>query len=151
MSIECIFISSKIGEPQAELHRIEVVAGEGIKGDRNFGLSTYAGQNITFIEAEIVEQFIQNYSRPYDLSITRRNIITREVRLNELVGKTFQIGSVLFLGIELCEPCLELGKNLSNTTVSPKEIVKWFVHKGGLRANILSSGFIENSMEIIIA
>jgi MOSC domain-containing protein YiiM len=104
-----------------------------------------------FISSKIGEQLIQNYSRPLDLSITRRNIVTREVHLNELVGKTFQIGSVIFLGIELCEPCLTLGKNLSNTTVSPKEIVKWFVHKGGLRANILSSGFIENAMDIIIA
>jgi len=151
MNIEHIFISLKIGEPQTESHRIEVVAGEGIKGDRNFGLSAYAGQNITFIEAEIVEQFIQNYSRAYDLSITRRNIITRGVRLNELVGKSFQIGTIQFLGIELCEPCLELGKNLSSATVAPKEIVKWFVHKGGLRADILSSGFIENGMAVEIA
>jgi MOSC domain-containing protein YiiM len=150
MRIDRIFISSKISGPQSEISSIEVVQGKGIVSDRNFGLSTYPGQNITFIEAEILENFITNFSRPYDLSISRRNIITREVRLNELVGKTFQIGSVKFLGIELCEPCKQLGKNLSNSSTTPKEIVKWFLNKGGLRANILSSGIIEKGMEFNI-
>jgi len=150
MRIERIFISSKISGPQSEISSIEVVESEGIVNDRNFGLSTYAGQNITFIEAEILESFITNFSRPYDLSISRRNIITRGVRLNDFVGKTFQIGSVNFLGIELCEPCQQLGKNLSNTNATPKEIVKWFVNKGGLRANVLSSGIIEKGMKFKI-
>src|SRR4029077_8505793 len=75
-----------------------------------------------------------------DASASGRNIVTRGVRLNELVGVEFLVGSVRFLGVELCEPCLSLGKALATSTPPPAKVVKRLVHRAGLRADALSSG-----------
>ena len=74
------------------------------------------------------------------LPISGRNIVTRGVRLNELVGVEFLVGGVRFRGVELCEPCLGLGKALATPTLPPAMVVKRLVHLAGLRADALSSG-----------
>jgi MOSC domain-containing protein YiiM len=75
-----------------------------------------------------------------DLSSTGRNVVTRGVRLNELVGREFVVGSVRFRGVELCEPCLTLGEALASPTLSPAQVVKLWVRRGGLRADALTGG-----------
>jgi MOSC domain-containing protein YiiM len=70
------------------------------------------------------------------------------VRLNDLVGKTFQIGTVKLKGVELCEPCATLGSALENESIKNADVVKAFVHKGGLRADVLTSGSIKVGMSI---
>ena len=70
--------------------------------------------------------------------------------MNSLVGKEFNIGDVRFKGVELCEPCSKMGKNLENYTITKREVVRAFVHKGGLRADILSDGKLAVGMEVII-
>jgi len=119
-----------------------VVAGAGIEGDRYFDRHEEPGQNITLVEAEEIERFILEQGRPHDLSITGRNLVTRGVRLNELVGKEFTVGAVLLRGVELCEPCLGLGQALALDEFTPATVVKSFVHRAGLRADVLSTGAI---------
>jgi MOSC domain-containing protein YiiM len=140
VSIERIFIRPPGGNPMAERHFVCVVAGAGIEGDRYFHAHDEPGQNITFIEAEEIEAFAQEHRRPLDLSATGRNVVTRGVRLNELVGREFIVGSVHFRGVELCEPCLTFGEALASPTLSPARIVERWVHRGGLRADALTSG-----------
>lgn len=149
MNVEYIYISPEAGQPQQSCQKIELVAGKGIVGDRNYGLSKWPGQNLTLVELEEVESFIREKNIENDLSITRRNILTRGVRLNELVGKEFNIGDVTLRGVELCEPCRSLGAALESSALSSKSVIERFLHRGGLRVDVLVSGVIELGEKII--
>ena len=142
MSIERIYIAGKAGEPQIEVRAIDVIAGAGIEGDRYFGANDEPGQNITLVEAEEIEAFGAETGRSIDLSSTRRNLVTRGVRLKDLVGREFTVGNVRLRGVELCEPCRGLGDRLSSADVTPAAVVRRFVHRAGIRADVLSSGSI---------
>lgn len=146
--IKAIFTASENLGGQRQAPAIDLVAGKGIKGDRNFDRSQWPGQNITFIELEEINAFNQRFSQQISLSDTRRNVITEGVRLNDLVGQIFRIGDVSFKGVELCEPCSTLGALLQNDSLSKKAVVKAFTHKAGLRADILSDGQISVGMQI---
>ena len=140
MTVERIFSRSTAGSPLVEHHSVRVVAGSGIEGDRYFGCHEEPGQNITFVEAEEIELFQSELGRPRDLSVTSRNVVTRGVRLNELVGREFLVGSLRFRGVELCEPCLGLGGALATVEFPANKAVKALLGKAGLRADALSSG-----------
>lgn len=140
--VERIFISPERGAAQVECEHITVQGGQGILGDRNFGKCTHPGQNLTLVEAEEIELFCAEYSRSPDLSLTRRNIVTRGVRLNDLVNVEFTIGNVRLRGIDLCEPCILLGNNLSSESLAPAAVVKHWVRRGGLLADVLGGGEI---------
>ena len=148
--IEEIYIAAESGGNQEKVEEVELVAGAGIVGDRNFGKDRWLGQNVTFIEQEEIEAFNRDYGQNIASDSTRRNIITKNIRLNDLVGKEFSIGEAKFRGIELCEPCANLGELLQNDMISKKEVMKAFLHKGGLRADILSSGKISVRMKFEI-
>lgn len=142
MPVERIFISPAEQAAQHDCARITVQAGAGIVGDRHFGKRDYPGRNLTLVEAEEIEHFCTLHGLTPDLAATRRNLVTRGERLNELVGVQFRVGSVLMRGVELCEPCASLGQALSSTTRPPASVVKHWVGHGGLRVDVLSSGEI---------
>ena len=148
--IHTIFIAEHSLGKQVQVDKIELITGKGIVGDRNFDRAQWPGQNITFIEIEEIEAFNNNYQQRIQLADTRRNSITQGIRLNDLVGKEFSIGNVRFKGVELCEPCATLGKLLGNDTLAAKDVVKAFVHKSGLRADVLSDGEIQYGMSITV-
>lgn len=148
MNIERIFTIPPAGGPQLAHDQVTVAAGAGIEGDRYFGRREEPGQNITLVEAEAIESFLNEFARAHDLSITKRNLVTRGVRLNELVGREFFVGDVKLRGVELCEPCLGLGTALAAPTLTAAAVVKHFVHRGGLRADVLSSGTITCGAEL---
>lgn len=142
MTIERIYLGPAEGGPQIEREFVNVVEGRGIEGDRYFGRHDEPGQNITLIEAEEIEAFAREYGRRGDLSATGRNLVTRGVRLNALVGREFTVGSVRLRGVELCEPCLGLGTALAEAGMAPAGVVKRLLHRAGLRADVVSSGVI---------
>ena len=148
MHIERIFTAPTSGVAQVEQESIRLVAGAGIEGDRYFGRHDEPGQNLTLIEIEEVEAFVREQRRGDDVSITHRNLLTRGVRLNDLVGVEFSIGEVRLRGVELCEPCLGMGKALASSDITAAQVVKRFVHRGGLRADVLSTGVIERGAAI---
>ena len=148
MNVERIFISPERGSAQLECEHITVQNGMGILGDRNFGRNVHPGQNLTLVEAEEIELFCAEYSRMPDLSLTRRNLVTRGAKLNELVNAEFTIGSVRLRGIELCEPCILLGNGLSSESLAPTAVIKHWLHRGGLRADVLSNGEIVRGARI---
>jgi len=151
MTVEHIFIRQNGLATQLERDQVNVVTDSGIEGDRYFASHDEPGQNLTLVEAEEIETFIRQQMLPNDLSITRRNFITRGVRLNELVGREFMVGDVRLLGIELCEPCESLGKLLAHEGLSAVEVVKQLSHKAGLRADVLSSGVVTRGAKITLA
>lgn len=140
MIVERIYTRNLPGDPQTSHERVRVVAGAGIEGDRYFDRRDGPGQNITLVEAEAIETLLNEHHRPRDLSLTGRNVVTRGIRLNELVGREFLVGSIRFRGVELCEPCMSLGKALASPTLSAVGVIKCLLHRAGLRADALSSG-----------
>ena len=148
MIVELIFSSPGRGAVQIECEHITVQSGMGVLGDRNFGISIHPGQNLTLVEAEEIELFCAEQSRIPDLSLTRRNLVTRDVRLNDLVNVEFTVGTVRLRGIELCEPCILLGNNLSSESLAPAAVIKDWLRRGGLRADVLSNGEIVRGARI---
>ena len=142
MIIERIFISPERGAPQVECERITVQAGLGPIGDRNFGVTLHPGQNLTLVEAEEIVRFFSQHGQAADLSVTRRNLVTRGVRLNDLLNAEFTIGNVKLRGVELCEPCSIMGNNMRTESLTPAAIIKHWVSRGGLRVDVLTTGEI---------
>lgn len=150
MSIEHIFLAVEPGGALIEVPHIRVVAGAGIEGDRYFNAKDEPGQNLTLVEAEVIEDFNVKFGTRHELSCTRRNLVTRGVRLDSLVGKEFTAGSVRLRGVELCEPCMGLGAAMATDAVSPAAAVRYLVHRAGIRADVLASGTIATGAAIAI-
>lgn len=134
--IEAICIASYEGAEMQALEMVEAKAGQGLLGDHHFSEKTRDKDQITLIEAEALEQALLDSEVSVTHAESRRNLLTRGAYLNHLVGQEFQIGEVRFRGIELCEPCGSLQKRLD------RPVIKALLHRGGLRAQILSSGTI---------
>jgi MOSC domain-containing protein YiiM len=117
------------------VEQIECVAGEGIEGDRFFGFKqNYKGQ-ITFFDMPVFEALQRELNLPdAHPAQTRRNVFTRNLDLNSLVGVEFEIQGIRFLGTEECRPCYWM-----NSALGPGA-EEWLKGRGGLRAAILSSG-----------
>lgn len=133
-----IYVAPAKRAPARAVASVEALANQGLRGDRYAESKNRRGPDyqVTLIEAENVEGFTAATSLPLTAQMTRRNIVTRGVRLNDLVGKRFRVGAATFLGIELCEPCGVLAK------LSHREVLKHLVGKGGLRCRIVSGGEI---------
>tara|TARA_Y100000590_G_scaffold97755_1_gene111262 strand:+ start:507 stop:947 length:441 start_codon:yes stop_codon:yes gene_type:complete len=125
------------------VNNINVISGKGIMGDRYFKENNDKKNQITLIEKENIDYFNKLNNTEIKSVEFRRNIITEEVRLNELVGKVFSLGNVKLKGIDLCRPC----KNLQET-LKQKNLIKEFLRKGGLRCEIIKDGKISVGDEI---
>ena len=125
--------------PIVSVEQIECVAGRGIRGDRFFDYeANYQGQ-ITFFALEVIEAL----ARELNLAgvwpeFTRRNVITRGVDLNTLIGVEFEIQGARFVGTEECRPCYWM-----NNAFRDERVEAWLSGRGGLRARILTDGVIE--------
>jgi len=117
---------------------VDIVAGRGIVGDRFFGRTSRLSSAVSFVAAEAVEEVACELGLPADALdpvLMRRNVVTRGIDLNALVGRRFTVGDVECIGRRLCEPCAHL-ERLSPGTLRP------LVHRGGLRADLLGDGVI---------
>lgn len=129
---------------EAEMQAVDevrAVPGQGLEGDRYFKQTgTFArpqpDRELTLIEAEAIEAMHNEMGVALASGASRRNIVTRDVPLNHLVGREFQIGDVRARGLKLCEPCKHLAK------LAHKSVLPGLVHRGGLRAQILTEGMI---------
>ena len=110
-TVEHIHIAEAAGSPMQSLNSVEAVAGVGLTGDRyarREGFWKDAGEesrDVTLIEAEELERLARESGIDLAPGESRRNLTTRGIRLNGLVGKEFWIGGVLARATELCEPC----------------------------------------------
>jgi MOSC domain-containing protein YiiM len=139
--VEHIHIAPYESAPVQAVSEVEAVKGVGLIGDRNANhTGTWsdedAGREVTLVEAESLEMLARDHGIELGPGGTRRNITTRGVRLNDLVGKTFRVGDVLMTGVKLCEPCEHLQSMVG------KPIIKPLTHKAGLRAMLVNSGVI---------
>lgn len=119
------------------VQRVRARAGKGLEGNRYyFEDGAPAGNALTLISAEAVEAFVAETGIPFSAQESRRNLETRGIDLNALVGKRFRVGEVECLGVELCEPCTHL------ESVTRPGVLKGMVHRAGLNADILNDGEI---------
>ncbi len=121
--------------PIRQVEELECVAGHGIRGDRFFNYKPdYKGQ-ITFLSREVFDDVCRALAAgPKSPEVTRRNVITEGVDLNQLIGRRFTLQGVEFEGVCECSPCYWM-----NRAIAPgaEEALKG---RGGLRARILTSG-----------
>ena len=123
--------------PLESVEEVRAIPGRGLEGDRYFDhADKLPKRELTLVEAEAIEAFRSEFKIDFGLEGTRRNIVTRGVPLNHLVGKDFWVGEVKARGVQLCEPCATL-QRLSHPKVLPG-----LLHRGGLRAQILTEGTI---------
>lgn len=143
--VVAIYIAAVHSGPTQSIESAHAVPGCGFEGDRHFNpsgtISKKTGKidpsrQATLIEVEAIEALAREKSIELSPSESRRNIITRGVALNHLVGCEFNIGEVRLRGIRLCEPCGHLEK------LTQKGVLDGLIHRGGLRAQILTEGTI---------
>ena len=136
--VEAIFVAAERGELPAPVDRVRAYAGRGLEGNRYYWVESDAppGRAVTLIAAEAVDAVAQDGDVSIEPAATRRNVLTRGIDVDELVGKRFRIGDVECEGVELCEPCAHL------ESMTQPGMIKAFVHRGGLNADILTDGEI---------
>ena len=132
-----IGIAQTKGSSIINVNSVEVIKGKGIVDDRKFSENNKKKRQITFVEIENINYF-NNISKTNISPLNfRRNIITENIKLNDLVEKEFFIGNVKLKAHDLCRPCKYLQDKLKQNN-----FVKEFLYKGGLRCEILTSGRI---------
>jgi MOSC domain-containing protein YiiM len=139
-SVEAIFLAGERGAPRTAVERVRAVAATGLEGDRYFGhmrggWKRDSERQVTLIEAEAVDA-VRATGVVFAPGDARRNVVTRGVRLNELVGRTFRVGGARLRGIERCDPCSRL------TRLTYRGVERDLRDRGGLRAEVLEDGDI---------
>ena len=140
-----IGIAEKNHQDIKKMESIEVVASKGIIGDRYFQDFNGDTEQITIIESENIDYYNSTFNTKYKYLEFRRNIVTKDIKLNDLVGKIIQVGKIKLKVNDLCRPCKELQVKLGQNN-----IIKEFLIRGGLRCEILTSGTIKVGDEIKI-
>jgi len=130
-------ITSNNNQPIKEVNSIEVLVNKGILGDRHFHDYNDPYNQISLIESENIDEYNIKFGLDIPYIDFRRNVVTKGIKLNDLIGKKLRVGNVELEGIELCRPCRHLTEMLDQ-----KNILKEFIRKGGLRCQILSSSNI---------
>lgn len=134
--VEGIFVTPEHGELPQPVDSVRALAGRGLDGNRYFFDEAPPGRALTLIAAEAVEAMDREHGISLEARATRRNVVTRGIDVNELVGKRFRVGNVECEGVELCEPCADL------QAMTKPGVIKALAHRGGLNADILSDGEI---------
>ena len=138
-----IAISENFKGKMKSISSVEAFAGRGLVKDRYFKKENDKRCQITLIEIENINYFNKINSSSIMPIDFRRNIITRDIKLNDLIGKEFFIGKAKVKAHDLCRPCKFLQE-----TLKQKQLVQKLLLKGGLRCEILSDGNIYTNSEI---
>ena len=149
--VKHIHTAPKTGGGPKPRDSVEAVAGRGLRGDRYFkGDGIYNEQeelepsDITLIEAEALDAAAEDYDVDFEPGAHRRNITTRGVPLNHLVGERFRVGEAVFEGTGLCEPC-----GYMESLADQHNAAEALTHRGGLDARIVESGAISVGDDVI--
>jgi MOSC domain-containing protein YiiM len=147
-SVVSINLAPERDEPMQPVDEVRAVAGRGLEGDRYFNQTgTYSDKpgpdrHVTLIEIESINALKSESGLEIEPGDARRNIVTRDVPLNHLVGREFKVGEVILRGIRLCEPCAHLA------SLTHPKVLPGLIHRGGLRAQVLTGGTIRAGDDI---
>ena len=131
-------ISNKYNQQINEVNLIDVLANQGVVGDRHFKEFNDPYNQLSLIESENIDYYNIKFGSNIPHLDFRRNVVTKGIQLNNLVGKKLLIGNVEVEGIDLCRPCRHLTEVLGQ-----ENILKEFLRRGGLRCQVLSSSTIK--------
>ena len=142
-TVEGLAVAPAAEAPMQLIEVAQALAGRGVVGDRYAaGAGTFSprtrprpGYDLTLIAAEVLDEMTAA-GQTLDFADTRRNVLTRGIDVNALVGRRFRIGEVLCAGRRLCEPCVHLDR------LSGPGILRPLIHRGGLRVDVLTDGQI---------
>ena len=136
-----LYIGPEFSEPMTGPPSIKAVEGRGIEGDRYFEREPSGDHDptleITLIELEAIESARSEYDIEFGPEDTRRNIVTKGIRLEELLGKIFTVGEVQIEALERNPPCAHLVR------LTEKKLLKPLIHRGGVRGRIVTTGTIK--------
>lgn len=141
--VEAIAVAAAAELEPVLVDSARAVAGRGLEGDRyangegTFSGGTGDGRALTLIEGEVLDAMELPDGSRLGPAEARRNLVTRGISLNPLVGRRFTVGDVVCEGRRLCEPCAHLGR------LTGPGVLRGLVHRGGLRADVLGDGVIE--------
>ena len=140
-----IGVSKNHNQEIIEVNEISLIADKGIVGDRHFRDYNDPFNQLSIIESENIDEY--NFKNKLNIPHLnfRRNIVTKGIRLNDLVEKRIKIGSVNIEVIDLCRPCRHLSDKLVRN-----DIIKEFLRKGGIRCQIINDGKISLGDQIKI-
>lgn len=146
-AVVSIHTANAATEPLRSVDEVHAVPGKGLEGDRYFKQAgTFSkplpDREVTLIEIEAIEALEHEQGIRLEPGEGRRNIVTRGVPLSDLIGREFQVGEVLLRGLGPCEPCSHLEK------LTQRGVIRGLAHRGGLRAQILTSGMIRVGDEV---
>ncbi len=150
-AVQSIYVTAAAAGLMERREAAQALAGRGLEGDRYaLGVGTYSkksepARELTLIESEALEALEREYGYRMPEGQSRRNVITRGVPLNHLVGREFLVGEARLRGIRLCEPCGHLAQ------LTDPLARKGLVHRGGLRAQIVAGGLIRVGDEVRLA
>jgi MOSC domain-containing protein YiiM len=141
-SVAAIALAERATGNMQTVHHAKALANRGLDGDRYAAKAgtftpandTARGYDLTLIEAEVLDGLTLPEGRTLGYAEARRNVITRGIDLNALVGRRFRVGGAECLGQRLCEPCSHLER------LTTKGALRGLIHRGGLRADVLSDG-----------
>lgn len=146
-TVEAVLIASAAEAPLARVPSARALAGRGLEHDRysvragTFGRTGGNGYDLTLIEAEALEELAAD-GVPLSFEEARRNVVTRGIDLNALVGRAFRVGDVECVGRRLAEPCAHLQR------LTRDGVLRGLVHRAGLRADVLTDGRIAVGDEV---
>jgi MOSC domain-containing protein YiiM len=148
-SVVAIYVAGEAESLPIAQDSVTAVPGKGIEGDRYYDAGgTFSdnprvdGRDITLVEAEAVEGLARDTGIELPPAETRRNVLTRGVALNDLIGRRFTVGEAECVGRRLCDPCSHLEK------LTQPGVLKGLVNRGGLRADIVRGGVIRPGDEV---
>jgi len=133
-----IGITKKNNKIIEEVSSVEVLANKGVVGDRHFNEYNDPYNQITLIELENIDYYNNKYNLNIPYIDFRRNIVTKGIKLNDLINKRISVGDVKLKVIDLCRPCKHLQEKLNQNN-----IIKEFLRSGGIRCQILTSSQIK--------
>ena len=128
-----------------ETSEIDLIAGKGIVNDRHFKDYNDPLNQLSIIEGENIDEYNLKNKLNIPYLNFRRNIVTRGIKLNDLVGKKISVGFVKLEVLDLCRPCRHLSEKLGRN-----DIIKEFLRKGGIRCQIMNNGKISLNSKIKI-
>jgi MOSC domain-containing protein YiiM len=142
--VEALALAEVATGPMQLVETAQAVAGRGLAGDRYAAKAgtftpadgTGVGYDLTLVQAEVLDDLLLDEDRRLGYAEARRNLVTRGIDLNALVGRRFRVGEVECLGQRLCEPCSHLER------LTTKGVLRGLIHRGGLRADVVTGGSI---------
>lgn len=147
--VEALLVADRAGSPMRSVEAVVVTPGRGIAGDRYAdGAGHWSGDRwdeVTLVEAETVEAVAHELGRVIEPAALRRNVVTRGVRLADLLGERFRLGDALLEGLRPCDPCRYLERLTGIDGLKTA-----LAGRGGVRARVLEGGPIRIGDRLIL-